>query len=261
MNNEVNVEPKKKSNLLLIILIIIFAFLFFLLGFYYVYNEFLKPDFVAVENCDKSYDPSKNKNTKENIEDSNKSQNSDNNETSLGEKYIYDEKVETSNDNYQFDPDKIIYKDNSFDYTVGNKRQKGFTMGLSYEKISSAYKICSDDNCIEMNGDYTDIIKSYLFKGGAGVGESYVFLISQNGDLFFANEVSRGVVVSSYLPQYKDVVKLYIVDLSSDRPAGGLGSTVVAQTKDGSLYDIYDLKNQYSKYSNEISSTIWKNKN
>ena len=38
----------------------------------------------------------------------------------------------------------------------------------------------------------------------------------------------------------KNVEKLYLVELSSDREVSPNGKTVVAQTKDGMLYDLYD---------------------
>ena len=38
----------------------------------------------------------------------------------------------------------------------------------------------------------------------------------------------------------KNVEKLYLVELSSDREVSAYGTTVVAQTKDGILYDLYD---------------------
>ena len=38
----------------------------------------------------------------------------------------------------------------------------------------------------------------------------------------------------------KNVEKLYLVELSSEQEASASGKTVVAQTKDGMLYDLYD---------------------
>ena len=84
-----------------------------------------------------------------------------------------------------------------------------------------------------------------MFKGGPGVTGVFKFLVSTSGEIYYANLDRTEQVVTGSISQVKDVVKLYAVDLDSDRMASPYGLTVVAQTKDGSLYDIYDYVMQH----------------
>lgn len=203
-------ELNKKQNTLLIIIIAILSILSILvivLGYYFVSHEFL--------NNDKKED----KKTSEKLS---------NNE---------DKKNESQEVKYEFNPNNIINKDASYVYTLGEGVENAST--FTYEKNDNGYKFCSNGSCEELTGEFTAFIGNMMFKGGQGMGDNYYFLISKNGELYYANEYDFGKVKVEKVEEIKDVVNLYTVSLTSEQITSPDGSTIVAQTKDGKLYDIY----------------------
>lgn len=201
MENDVN----KKSNIGLIIVIVLLSLLVIMLGYYFVSHEFL--DNSAVEG-------------------------KETNDTISQESSAEEQEIE-----YKFDADKIVNKDVTYIYSLGDINENANI--ISYNKTTDGYEFCSGSNCQELKGNFTTIIGTIVFKGGPGMGDGYDFLISEEGNLYYVNEVDTGKIETGIISQVKDVVKLYVVDLTSDREVSPNGTTVVAQTKDGTLYDIY----------------------
>lgn len=210
-------ELKKKNNIGVIIIIIILSLLVIILGYYFVTHEFLNNDIEESEKNNISNTPIQETKEKSEIE-------------------------------YKFDVEKIVNKDTTYNYSLDDTNKNADIISynkISYEKTTNGYKFCYDNNCKELNGEFTTIVVTEIFKGGQAVGDGYDFLISKTGDLYYANEVDTGEIETGVISQIKDVVKLYIVNLTSDRPLSPDGLTVIAQTKDGSLYDIYEYVKQY----------------
>lgn len=199
-------EENKKKNILLIIIILVLSILVIMLGYYFISHEFFN-----------------NNDKKESNKNSEKSSNNVDNESQLIK--------------YEFDSANIINKDTSYVYTLGEKVENGST--FTYEKKNNGYSFCSNGTCEELTGEFTTIIGNMMYKGGQGMGDNYYFLISKTGDLYFANEYDFGKVKVEQVTEIKNVVKLYTISLTSERITSPDGSTIVAQTKDGKLYDIY----------------------
>lgn len=202
---------RKESNIGVIIIIVLLSLLVIMLGYYFVSHEFLNNNIVD--------------------------------ETEKNETISQESNEEKQEIEYKFDVNKIVNKDTTYIYSIGDMNEHANI--ISYEKIADGYKFCSGNICEELKGDFTTIVGAVVFKGGPGMGDGYDFLISKTGDLYYANEVDTGKIKIAVISQIKDVVKLYVVNLTSDRQVSPNGSTVVAQTKDGSLYDVYGYVKQY----------------
>ena len=202
---------KGKSNIGLIIIIVLLSLLVIMLGWYFISHEFLNN---GVEEQTKTNDIVSQESTAE------------------------EQEIE-----YKFDADKIVNRDTTYIYSLGDINKNADI--ISYEKVTDGYKFCSGNNCQELKGNFVIRVGSVVFKGGPGMGDGYNFLVSKDGDLYYVNEVDTGKIETGIISQVKDVVKLYVVDLISDREVSPNGVTVVAQTKDGSLYDIYKYVKKY----------------
>ncbi len=201
-------ESKKKGNKGLIIIIVILSLLVVGLGYYFVSHEFF--------------------NSSSDVEKTNNSKEKDTEKDELNKDEI----------EYKFDADKIINKDTTYVYSLGNQNEKSSI--ISNDKTANGYKFCNEGVCEEITGEFIAIVGAQVFKGGPGITNSFDFLVSKSGDLYYANLDYTGKVITGSISEIKDVAKLYVIDLTSDRPASPNGSTVVAQTKDGSLYDLYE---------------------
>lgn len=214
-------DVKQKNNIGVVIVISLLSILVILLGFYFISHEFLT-------NNEKEKE-------KENIIEKDNTNTQEKDDTNTQEK---DEGENTKE--YTFETNKIVNIDNTYVYNLKDLDPNNNSYSYSYEKLSNGYKFCSNGICEELNGEFTEIIKSSVFKGGAGMGDGYYFLVSKNGDLYYANEADVGKIKIGIITKVKNVVKLYAVNLTSDRIVSPDGETVVAQTKDGSLYDLYE---------------------
>ncbi len=201
-------ELKKKGNTGLVIVIVILALLVAVLGYYYVSHEFL--------------------NSNSEVEKTEKNATDDNNKES--------DQSDEKEIEYQFDADKIVNKDDTYVYSLSNNIDNF----IPYRKNDKECRFIYGDSNEILNGSFTTIVSAQVFKGGPGVTDSFVFLIEKSGNLYYANIDRTQKVITGNISQVKDVVKLYVIDLTSDRQVSPEGSTVVAQTKDGSLYDLYE---------------------
>lgn len=210
--NIVEKEINKKSNIGLIIVIVLLSILVVMFGYYFVSNEFL------------------NKNN--------------NGEVENGDVVSSDTGSEKQEIEYKFDASKIVNKNPSHEYSLATEGQ--YAYNGKYEKTSNGYKFCSTNYCRELVGEFTIVVSAIVAKGGPGMGDGYYFLVSNDGTLYYANETSLDDVITGVITQVKDVVKLYVIELSD---GGGEyfsgGSTVVAQTKDGLLYDLFEYVRPY----------------
>lgn len=209
MESEVN----KKNNIGVTVIIVLLSVLVIMLGYYFVSHEFFN----------------KNEEVKE-IE----KENTNNKETET----TNNKETKTEEIDYSFNAEKIVNKDSSYTYTLGDASVNDNI--ISSTKTSTGYKFCSGSNCKEVTGEFSTKLGAIVFKGGPGMGDGYVFLVSKGGELSYVNESDTGTLKTGVISQINNVVKLYAVDLASDRTVSSTGSTVVAQTKDGSLYDLYE---------------------
>lgn len=200
-------EVSKKNNIGVTIIIVLLSILVIMLGYYFVSHEFF--------------------NNNEEVKETE----NNNNDTKT-------EEDKTEEIDYSFNAEKIVNKDSSYTYTLGDASANDNV--ISSTKTSTGYKFCSGDNCQEVTGDYTTKLGAIVYKGGPGMGDAFVFLVSKNGELSYVNENSDGDLETGIISEVKNVVKLYVADLSSSRTVSSSGSTVVAQTKDGSLYDLFE---------------------
>ena len=148
---------------------------------------------------------------------------------------------------YVFDENKIYNKDDSYKYKVVDI--KDF---VGYIKSTENGVIVNDTSyniTYEIAKKYKTYLETPIFKGGPGMDSYKAIFLNEDGTIeylkydIFANDLNGNIKYGFRLYKVnnlKDVVKLYLVELSSDRPVSPHGKTVVAQTKDGMLYDLYD---------------------
>jgi len=208
---------RNKSNIGVIIIIVLLSLLVIMLGYYFVSHEFLNNN--IVEETEKN--------------DTNNANNTISQEANSEEHEI----------EYKFDADKIVNKDTRYIYSLDVTNE--YANVIPYEKTADGYKFCSGNYCEELKGDFTTIVGAIIFKGGPGIDAGYDFLVSKTGDLYYVNKVDIEKLEIAVIPQIKDVVKLYVANLINDNEVSRYGSTVIAQTKDGLLYDVYSYVNQY----------------
>jgi hypothetical protein len=157
------------------------------------------------------------------------------------------EKTEEEDVKYVFDESKIYNKDDSYRYKVADKNEfagyiKDTDNGIIV--IDASYNIK-----YEIAKKYKARIETPIFKGGPGMENYKAILLSEDGTIEYLkyDELSSDLNGNDKygfrlykVNNLKNVVKLYLVELSSDRTVSPNGLTVVAQTKDGMLYDLYD---------------------
>ena len=142
---------------------------------------------------------------------------------------------------YEFDASKVKNKveGGEFPYTYSLATTNAAQRPDNFVKVSDGYKVSIDDQNITVKGEFKEVITCTIFIGGPGIDSTV--------DLFFKEDGTMGIVYfnENYKLEYKElsyknIVKYYLVELDSDRPVSAGGATVVIQTKDGSLYDIYN---------------------
>lgn len=148
---------------------------------------------------------------------------------------------------YVFDENNIYNKDNSYKYKVVDINDF-----VGYIKSTENGVIVNDTSyniTYEIAKKYKTYLETPIFKGGPGMDSYKAIFLNEDGTIeylkydIFANDLNGNIEYGFRLYKVnnlKDVVKLYLVELSSDRPVSPNGKTVVAQTKDGMLYDLYD---------------------
>lgn len=212
-------ETNKKNGS--IVAIVILAILVVVLGGYIGYDKFLSNNNTST--------------TEENSKSETKEGNSKN------------ESTEEKNIEYVFDENNIYNKDDSYNYKVVDKNDFA-----GYVKSTENGVIVNDNSnniSYEINKKYKTYIETTIFKGGPGMDNYKAIFLTEDGTIeylkydVFANDLKGNIQYGFRLYKVnnlKNVEKLYLVELTSDRPVSPNGQTVVAQTKDGILYDLYD---------------------
>ena len=143
--------------------------------------------------------------------------------------------TDDKDDNLSFDVSKIVNKDNTYTYALDKNFEK---VPFEYSKTDKGYYFCAD-SCKDIDGDFSLILGAEVFKGGPDMTANFEFLLTKTGELKFVHETADSNLEVGAVSDLKNVVKLYIVKLTSDREVSPEGMTVVAQTNDGQLYDLY----------------------
>lgn len=210
-------ENNKKNNSAVVIVILVI--LVIVLGGYIGYDKLIAKD------------NNSNSNTVENADKQDK------NKENTVEKDI----------EYVFDENKIYNKDDSYKYKVVDKNYF-----VGYIKDTDNGIIINDTSnniTYEISKKYKTHLETLIFKGGSGMDSYKAILLNEDGTIeylkydVFANDLKGNIKYGFRLYKVnnlKNVEKLYLVELSSDREVSPNGTTVVAQTKDGILYDLYD---------------------
>lgn len=212
-------DVKKDSCKLLKVIVAILLVMVLGLGYYFVQNEFLNKK--VVNNCidENLVVDNSNKNETEMVEYKFDTSKIVNKRTENDFKYIYRHE-------YMLYQDAIIPNDNlNFD-------------DIDVTKLSNGYKFCFSGTCKELIGDFGIVFNKVVFGGGASHGDSVYFLVTKTGDLYFANNYNNKLT-AEIIPNIKDVVKLYVAYTETNLEVSGAGETVLAQTKDGTIYDLF----------------------
>ena len=148
---------------------------------------------------------------------------------------------------YVFDENKIYNKDDSYKYKVVDKND--FTGYIKDTDNGIIVNDTSNNISYEISKKYKTHLETPIFKGGPDMESYKAILLNEDGTIeylkyaVFANDLKGNIEYGFRLYKVnnlKNVEKLYLVELSSDREVSPNGKTVVAQTKDGMLYDLYD---------------------
>lgn len=148
---------------------------------------------------------------------------------------------------YVFDENKIYNKDDTYKYKVSDKND--FTGFIKDTDNGIIVNDTSNNITYEISKKYKTYLETTIFKGGPGMDNYKAILLNEDGTIEylkydeFANDLKGNIKYGFRLYKVnnlKNVEKLYLVELSSDREVSPNGKTVVAQTKDGMLYDLYD---------------------
>ncbi len=157
------------------------------------------------------------------------------------------ESEEENNIEYVFDENNIYNKDDSYTYKVIDKNNFS-----GYIKSTENGVIINDNSnniSYEITKKYKTYIETVIFKGGPDMYNYKAIFLNEDGTIeylkydVFADDLNGNIEYGFRLYKVynlKNVEKLYLVELSSDRRVSPYGQTVVAQTKDGTLYDLYD---------------------
>lgn len=148
---------------------------------------------------------------------------------------------------YVFDENKIYNKDDSYKYKVADKND--FTGFIKDTDNGIIVNDTSNNITYEISKKYKAHLETTIFKGGPDMWSYKAILLNEDGTIeylkydVFADDLKGNIKYGFRLYKInnlKNVEKLYLVELSSDREVSAYGTTVVAQTKDGILYDLYD---------------------
>lgn len=146
-----------------------------------------------------------------------------------------------------FDENSIYNKDSSYRYKEIAKQNNP-----EYVKANGTKYLVNDSlNNIsyELTKKYVDYIETTIFKGGPGMDNYKVIFLNEDGSIdylkydIFESDNNGNIKYGFRLYRInnlKNVKKLYLVELSSNREVSPNGQTVVAQTTDGTLYDLFD---------------------
>ncbi len=204
-------EKKKNSSSIIVILVLIII----VLGGYIAYDKLLSKDVSIPSNT-----------PADNIEKNSK---------------------EEKNIDLVFNENNIYNKDETYKYSViDQKDDNGFVQKTEtgYVVNDSTYNIT-----YELTNNYKMYLETLIYKGGPGMEEYKVIFLDEEGNIdYLKYEIfesdNNGNVKYGFrlyrINNLKNVKKLYLVKLSSDRPVSPNGQTVVAQTTDGKLYDLFD---------------------
>ena len=157
------------------------------------------------------------------------------------------ENVEEKDIEYVFDENNIYNKDDSYEYKVVDKND--FTGYVENTENGVIVNDTSNNITYEITKKYKTYLETAIFKGGPDMDNYKAIFLDEDGTIEYLKYDESAVDLNGNV-QYgfrlykinnlKNVEKLYLVELSSDRPSSPNGKTVVAQTKDGMLYDLYD---------------------
>lgn len=148
---------------------------------------------------------------------------------------------------YVFDENKIYNKDDTYKYKVSDKND--FTRFIKDTDNGIIVNDTSNNITYEISKKYKTHLETTIFKGGPGMDDYKAILLNEDGTIeylkygVFAEDLKGNTKYGFRLYKVnnlKNVEKLYLVELTSDRIVSPNGQTVVAQTKDGMLYDLYD---------------------
>lgn len=208
-------ESKKKNGS--IVVIVILAILVVILGGYIGYDKLIKDNDTVVDNKVTDKQEQESKPTKE------------------------------ENTEYVFDANNIYNKDDTYNYKVIDKND--FTGYVTSTENGVIVNDTSNNITYEITKKYKTYIETSIFKGGPDMYKYKAIFLNEDGTIeylkydVFADDLKGNIKYGFRLYKVnnlKNVEKLYLVELSSDRQSSPMGQTVVAQTKDGMLYDLFD---------------------
>lgn len=148
---------------------------------------------------------------------------------------------------YVYDESKIFNKDNIYSYTVVDEKND-----FGYVKMSNNGVILNDssnDISAEITRKYKSYLETVIFKGGPDMYSYRALFLTDDGYIEYLKydvfeDDGNGNIGYGFrlyrVNNLKDVVKFYVVKLDSDGELSPSGQTVLAQTKDGTLYDLFD---------------------
>lgn len=148
---------------------------------------------------------------------------------------------------YVFDENNIYNKDDSYKYKVVDNND--FAGYIKNTENGIIVNDTSNNITYEISKKYKAYLETTIFKGGLGMDNYKAIFLNEDGTIeylkydVFADDLNGNIKYGFRLYKVnnlKNVEKLYLVELSSDRLVSPNGKTVVAQTKDGVLYDLYD---------------------
>lgn len=177
------------------------------------------------------------------------------NNTNTGEKCKTEEKNQEEKEiEYVFDKNNIYNKRDNKEYEVVDKdfsyatsegttsiteKENGYTVNDSYYNIT-----------YDISKKYKDYIQGPVFYGAPDISSPLFVFLNEDGTIEYlkfslvssdANHQNEKYEFKMYkIYNLKDVVKLYRVKTTIDSMVSPHGLTVVAQTKDGQLYDLID---------------------
>lgn len=170
---------------------------------------------------------------------------SDNQVTGDSSSQINDEIVLT------FDESKIVNKNSEFDYAL-NEEESNSLLGVGDEGyyIIVNYDVEVDGKTgsenIEVPGTYSSAISGFVDEGGPGIDCLYMVFLSSDGDISYINYdnfVNNNDHSIKNISEITDAKKLYLANCTNKDQSGEFSDdrdTILVQTSDGSIYDLYD---------------------
>lgn len=172
----------------------------------------------------------------------------DNNEV-IDKKEQDNKSKDEKNVEYVFDQNNIYNKRSSWTYTIIDK-----SIDTNFVKETENGYIVSDPTyniSYEITKKYKTYLEAAIFTGGPDMFNYRAIFLNEDGTLEYLKYVVVGndqkgneeYGFRSYkINNLKDVEKFYFVELAitKDNETNKIGQSVIAQTKDGTLYDLCD---------------------